>query len=125
MACEPSVRTIQLGKKLIFTMGGTAPAGNDFVMTGSDIEQIATLLDQVRVTAELENSTPGLQYSVYYELSSDGGTWTSRTNLLTDMSGDTTVTSSWSTNSNWMRAIRIGVTVEQNAVTTREMAFER
>ena len=124
MGCTPPVRTIQLRRQLVYSLGGTAPGPVDLVLTDDALQQIATLLDQVRVSVKLESSTNDLKCSAYYQLSADGETWGPMTNILPDIDGDGTYTGAWSSNANWNRAIRFGITAEQdNSVASREMGY--
>lgn len=123
MGCTPPIKTIQTSKQLVFTTSAGAGGDQTFVFTSEDIEQIATLLDGLRVSALVEFRTDKLKVDVIYELSDDGEIWDTPVNVLTDISSNGTSTSAWLTNTNWKRAIRVSVKAIPDAVTTLQQGF--
>ena len=123
MGCTPPIKTIQTERKLVFTTAAASGGAQTVIFTGKDIEQIATLLDTLRVSALVEFRTDKLKVDVIYELSDDGETWDTPVNVLTGISANGTVTSAWLTSSNWKRAIRISVVAIPDAVTTLQQGF--
>ena len=123
MGCTPPIKTIQTSKQFVFTTSAGAGGDQTFVFTSEDIEQIATLLDSLRVSALVEFRTDKLKVDVIYELSDDGEIWDTPVNVLTDISSNGTSTSAWLTSTNWKRAIRISVKAIPDAVTTLQQGF--
>lgn len=118
MGCTPPIKTTQTRKQLVFTTAAATGGDQTFVFTDTDIEQIATLLESLRVSVLVESRIDKLKVDVIYELSDDGEIWDTPQPVISDISANGTVTSSWLTSTNWKRAIRISVKAIPDAATT-------
>lgn len=124
MACNSAVQSFLLAhREPVWSYGNYANQGQSaiFVLSGSDIAQLAPKLQQIRATVVLENSTPDVEVEVVLQSSDDGCAWDPPVVISAAwITADQKVTTPWhSTAANFKRTIRVGVRARQaSAVTT-------
>lgn len=127
MGCSSPVSSLVLAKDAtVWSKGGTAPGTSDpFWFTDESIEQIAPMLQQVRATLLLSNSSVDTEVQAVFQTTSDGVTWDTVQSLSSWYVGNSSATSAWYTSTdNFKRAIRFGVQIRQ-ANSSTSVQFSR
>lgn len=135
MSCAgPPIRTTSIARRVpVFSKGGTAPATSDiFVLSPEELDQLAPMLAGIRVTIKVENATANFQSEVVFQTTDDGCTWGDGSTIDavisleggTPVAGNRETTTNWyTTPSNFLRGVRIGVVASQESGTQLEQAW--
>lgn len=125
MSCDcnsaPPITTVTSEKTITYSTGADSGQGTSavFVMSPASLVQLATLLTKLRVTVVVYNRSEAAEVYPFIETTDDGCTWNEVTTGLVVNSSNwidsvTTMTSSWWTStSELLRGIRIGLKCRQ------------